>query len=482
MCSGEGGCGILTQKTFPYVSGVPLLGNLSDITKDRLGFLQRMARVGDVCGLRFGPFPGMFFNRPEHVQSILVEHAGDFDKGIALRSYSLPSMILNGIVCSEGEQHRCQRKLMAPAFQPRNIAHYASSIGVYGERLQQDWLAGSVIDIHCQMTSLTMNIIGKLLFDTDMFTESDELGAAIMVAFEYLSYVTSAFFPLPYSWPTRRNRRMHRAIEVSRTRMQHFIDERRNDASERNDFLSILLHTRDEHGKLMSDEQLMTECMNLFGAGYETTATALSWSWMLLCQHPEIYQRVQQEVDDVLQGRTPTYADLERLPYCLQVLKEALRLYPPVYFTGRRALRDVEIVGYRVPKDCYVLLAPYTLHRREEYFPQPETFDPERFAPDKEKQRPRYAYVPFGAGPRICLGLHFALMEGHLLLATIAQRTRFSLLPNQRIEINPKHNLLLRPVGPLLMVVEKRAESVNCQPSARSLHGSSLRCPHAEVG
>ena len=482
MCSGEGGCGILIQKTFPYVSGIPLLGNLSDITRDRLGFLQRMARVGDVCGLRFGPFPGMFFNKPEHVQSILVEHACDFDKGIALRRRHLPPMILNGIVCSEGEQHRCQRKLMAPAFQPRHIASYADTIGDYGERLQQTWPAGGVIDIHQQMTSLTMSIIGKVLFDADMFTETDELGAAIMVTFEYLSYVTSMFFPLPYSWPTARNRRMRQALQILRTRMQRFIDERRNDAGQRNDFLSILLHTRDEHGASMSDDQLMTECLNLFGAGYETTATALSWAWMLLCQHPETYQRVRQEVDGVLQGRTPTCDDLEHLPYCLQVLKEALRLYPPVYFTGRRALRDVEIDGYHVPKDCFVMLAPYTLHRREEYFPQPETFDPERFAPEEEKQRPRYAYVPFGAGPRICLGLHFALMEGHLLLATIAQRTSFSLLPKQVIEINPKHNLLLRPVGPLSLRVEKRSAFLNSQQYAQPLQGSNLRCPHAEVG
>ena len=156
-------------------------------------------------------------------------------------------------------------------------------------------------------------------------------------SFEYLSYVTSMFFPLPYSWPTARNRRMRQALQILRTRMQRFIDERRNDAGQRNDFLSILLHTRDEHGASMSDDQLMTECLNLFGAGYETTATALSWAWMLLCQHPEIYQRVRQEVDGVLQGRTPTCDDLEHLPYCLQVLKEALRLYPPVYFKIGRA-------------------------------------------------------------------------------------------------------------------------------------------------
>jgi len=206
----------------------------------------------------------------------------------------------------------------------------------------------------------------------------------------------------------------------------------------------------------MSDEQVMAECLTLFGAGHETTATALSWTWYLLCQHPESYQKVQQEVDSVLQGRTPTYADLARLPYCLQVFKEAMRLYPPAYLTSRRALRDVEIDGYLVPKGWVVLLAPYTLHRREDSFPEPEKFDPERFTPEREKELPRYAYVPFGAGPRICIGLHFAMMEGHLLLATIAQRVSFSLVPGQVIEPDPIHHLALRPAGAVNVTVKKR--------------------------
>jgi len=206
----------------------------------------------------------------------------------------------------------------------------------------------------------------------------------------------------------------------------------------------------------MSDEQVMAECLTLFGAGHETTATALTWTWDLLCQHPESYQKVQQEVDHVLQGRTPTYDDLAHLPYCLQVFKEAMRLYPPAYVFSRRALREVEIDGYRVPTGQFVLIAPYTLHRREEYFPNPEQFDPERFTPEREKQLPRYAYLPFGAGPRICLGQYFAMMEGHLLLATIAQRVSFSLVPGQTIVPDPVHHLALRPVGMVNVTVKRR--------------------------
>lgn len=443
------------QKAFSFTGGYPFIGNIPAFNRDRLGFLRRMAREGDVCGMRFGPFPVILFNRPEHVQSILVEHAYDFDKGIAVHNTFRPA-IGDGIFSSEGEFHRRQRKIMAPPFQPRHIASYAEIIGHYGEQIQQTWADGSIININQQTTNLTMSIIGKALFDADVFSEADELGAAMSVTLEYISHNLSTLLPPPYSWPTPGHRRVHKAAAVLRQRIQRFIDERRASPLERNDFLSILLQARDEEGQPMSDEQVMAECLTLFGAGHETTATALTWAWYLLCQHPDIYEQVRQEVDSVLQGRTPGYTDLARLPYCLQVLKESMRLYPPAYGFSRRALKEVEIDGYLVPKNWIVLLAPYTLHRREEFFPQPETFDPTRFTPEREKLLPRYAYMPFGAGPRICIGMHFALMEGHLLLATLAQRASFTLLPNQTIKIDPVHNLTLRPAGAVNMQVKKR--------------------------
>ncbi len=446
---------IVTSKTLRFIRGNPFAGNLPEFRKDRLGLLQRVAREGDVYGMHFGPFPGMLFNKPEHVQSILVEHAYDFDKGLAIHNTFRP-VIGDGIFSSEGDFHRHQRKLMAPSFQPRHIASYAGIMGHYGEQIQQSWTDGSMIDINRHMTNVTMSIIGKALFDADVFTETDELGAAMTVTMEYVAHTTSTLLPPPYSWPTPRNRRTHKAVQVLRNRIQRFIDDRRNNPAERNDFLSILLQARDEDGKPMSDEQVMAECLTLFGAGHETTATALTWAWYLLCQHPEQYQKVQEEVDRVLQGRTPTYADLARLPYCLQVFKEAMRLYPPAYAFSRRAIHDVEIDGYHVPKGRVVLIAPYTLHRREEYFPAPGQFDPERFTPEREKQLPRYAYLPFGAGPRICIGMYFAMMEGHLLLATFAQRASFSLVPGQTIEPDPVHHLALRPTGEVNVMVKRR--------------------------
>ena len=443
------------SKTPRYIHGYPFVGNLLEYRKDRLSLLRRIAREGDVCGMHFGPFPGILFNKPEHIHSILVEHAYDFDKGLAIHNIFRP-VIGDGIFSSEGDFHRRQRKIMSPPFQPRHISSYADIMGHYGEQIQQTWADGTIIDVNRQMTNVTMSVIGKALFDADVFTETDELGAAMTVTTEYVAHATSVLFPPPYSWPLPRNRRTHKAAQVLRNRVQRFIDERRNSPAERNDFLSILLQARDENGKPMSDEQLMAECLTLFGAGHETTATALSWTWYLLCQHPESYQRVQEEVDSVLQGRTPTYGDLARLPYCLQVFKEAMRLYPPVYLSSRRALREVEIDGYCIPKERVVLFVPYTLHRREEYFPEPEKFDPERFIPEREKQLPRYAFVPFGAGPRICIGMYFAMMEGHLLLATIAQRVSFSLVPGQNIVPDPVHHLTLRPEGKVKVLVKRR--------------------------
>lgn len=430
-------------------------GSLLDYRKDRLGFLQRLAREGDVCDIHFGPFSSILFNKPEHVQSILVDHAYDFDKGVAIRTIFRP-VIGTGLAASDVDFHRHQRKLMAPPFQPRHIASYADTVGRYAEQIQQTWPDGSRIDINQQMTNLTMSIIVKALFDADVFTETDELSEAMTAVTEYFSHMASTILPLPYHWPLPRNRRTRKAVQVLRNRIGRFIDQRRNSPTERNDILSILLQARDEAGQPMSDEQVMAECLTLFVAGHETTAAALSWTWCLLCQHPESYQKAQQEVDSILQGRTPTSADLAQLPYCLQVFKEAMRLYPPAYIMARQALHDVEIDGYHVPKGGIVLLAPYALHRREDSFPEPEKFDPERFTPPREKLLPRYAYLPFGAGPRICLGLYFAMMEGPLVLATIAQRVSFSLVPGQIIEPDPIHYLALRPAHSVTLTVKKR--------------------------
>lgn len=437
----------------PFIRELPLIGSLPALMrKDRLTFFVRVTQHRAVCGLHLGPIPLLLFNRAEHVQSILVEHAYDFGKGQLIQK----AFGGNGLFVSEGEFHHHQRKLMAPMFQPRHIAVYAETMVHSGERLQQEWQNGAVVDLNSQMIALTMSVIGKALFDADVFNETEELGAAMSSVYEYTVHKLFSPLMLPLVWPTPRNVRFRKAMEVLQVRIQHMIDERRSSSTLRNDFLSVLLQAKDEDGKPMSDDQLMDECLTLFGAGHETTSAALTWTWYLLCQHPHVYQRVQQEVESLLQGRSPTYDDLARLPYCLQVFKETMRLYPSAAGIVREALHDIEIGGYLVPKGSTVIVSPYILHRAPVYFPDPETFDPERFAPEREKQLPRYAYLPFGAGPRICLGNHFALMEGQLLIATLAQRVHFTLVPGQTIEPDPVHNLALRPGGKVEVGVKKR--------------------------
>ena len=432
-----------------------MLGNVFALRNDRLKLLLRISRkFGDIGAFHFGPRLVPLINSPDLVRCVLVDQSAMFQKTATIRKLASP-VLGNGVFLSEGEEHRQQRRLLAPLFQHRHVLSYAETMVNCTSHLQERWKDGGTINLVDEMMHLTLWIISNVLFGADVSGEESELGEVLTYVFSHFADAMTNPIRLPQSWPTPRNRRAQQALTRVNTTIYRMIEERRQSGEERNDFLSMLLRSQDdEHASVLNDQQVRNEALSLFVAGHETTANALTWCWYLLSQHPEIYTRVRAEGDRVLAGRMPTSADLPDLPYTLQVFKETLRLYPPIYAFTRRAMSSVQLGTYRIPKGASVVISPYTLHRRSSFFPDPERFDPERFTPEREQKLPRYAYLPFGAGPHICLGMHFALLEGHLILATLAQRLVFEFAGPGRIE--PEPLLTLRPKGEVLMRVRRR--------------------------
>ncbi len=316
--------------TIPRLRGLPLIGNLPEFRADRLGLYLRVAReCGDIGVYQVGPRRVVLVNTPELAHAVLVVYADDFEKPALLRRYTGP-VLGNGLLTSENEFHKRQRKLVAPAFQHRRIAAYAEVMAGYADRLQRAWAEGATVDVAREMMRLTLWIVGKTLFDADVLSEAEELGAALTTAMRSFNEQLGSLLPLPLSWPTPRSRRTRQAIERLDATVYRMIRERRASARDHGDLLSMLLQTSyEDDGSFMSDRQVHDEAMTLFLAGHETTANALAWCWYLLAQHPAVYARLRAEVDRVLAGRLPIFADLAGMPYTLQVFKEAMRLYPP---------------------------------------------------------------------------------------------------------------------------------------------------------
>ncbi|HEX9067410.1 MAG TPA: cytochrome P450 [Ktedonobacterales bacterium] len=444
----------IPASSIPHIKGMPFLGNLSEFRSERLDLLTRVAQeCGDIGAFGIGPRTVYLANSPELAKAVYVDHAYDFEKTANLRVHTR-RLLGNGLLTSEMEFHKKQRKLVAPALSYKRVIGYADVMAAYGERLHMTWTDGETVDVGQEMMRLTLGIVGKTLFDADVLEEADELGEALTVAMRQANASFGSLVHLPQDWPTPRNRRAKEAAERLDETIYRIIAQHRASGEDKGDLLSMLLASQDEDGSFMSDQQVRDESMTLFLAGHETTANALAWAWYLLSRNPEIYARLRAEVDAVLAGRTPTHADLASLPYSLQVFKEALRIYPPAYLTGRVTVREVEIEGYTLPVDTVVLVSPYTMHRRPDLFPEPERFDPERFSAENEAKLPKHAFIPFGGGPRICIGNHFALMEGQILLATLAQRVRFDLAPGQEVE--PEPLITLRPKHGIQMRVTRR--------------------------
>ena len=444
--------------TIPHLPGPPIVGHAMALQNDRLGLFQRtVVACGDIGSFTVGPQTVVLLNSPALAHDVLVTQAAAFEKPYTLRDYT-KELFGNGLVSSLNSFHGRQRKLVAPAFQHRRVVTYADIMAGDAERIQEEWSDGATLDLSHEMMRVTMWIVGKTLFDADVTTDDAALDKPIVRGNRLLNRRVTGLFPIPLWIPTLQNLRDRHAIDQINKIVYRIIAERRADPGDRGDLLSMLLTAQHaDDGTLMTDLQVRDEAMTLFLAGHETTANALTWSWYLLSQprHRRIYQHMQAEIDSTLQGRTPTYADLKALPYTLQVLKESMRLYPPVPSVAREATDGPVVVGgYRFRRRSVFVINPYTLHRHPSVWTDPETFDPERFADGAEARLPKGAYIPFISGPRNCIGNQFATMEGHLLLAAFAQRVTFEFVPNQRVE--PEALITLRPKYGMKVVVRRR--------------------------
>ena len=419
---------LVAVKAIPGIKETPLRGIQKQFAENRLGLWRRFSdEQRDIAMMHFLIYPLVLLNTAATAQAVLVEQADAFDK---IPQFPIIQLAVGEGVFSAYERtgaHRRQRRMVQPAFQPRRIAAYADTMVSYGQRITGEWRDGQVVDIGREMMRITLGVIGKTLFDVDVLGEADEIGKLITSAFDYFGAELKRPLPIPLWLPTLHNHRIHKLVSRLDQTIYRIINERRKSAEDKGDLLSILLAAKHEDGTPLSDTEVRDEAMTLFLAGQETTAVALTWAWYLLATHPDTYAKLQSEVDSVLQGRIPTLEDLPKLPYALQVFKESLRMYPPADSLARTALRDVEIDGYHIPKDTSIVISPYALHHRADYFPEPYKFDPERFTPENEKRILKGAYLPFGAGSRVCIGSHFATMEGQLLLVTLAQRAKFEL-------------------------------------------------------
>jgi cytochrome P450 len=391
-------------------------------------------------------------SHPDLIEYVLVDNNRNFTKTRILRRNR--RLLGEGLLTSEGEFWRRQRRLAQPAFHRKRVAAYGEVMVAFAERSLEGWWDGQTIDVHEEMMRLTLEIVAKCLFDTDVGTEAKDVGRAMKVALEDFSS-QRRLIRIPKRIPTPHNVRFEMAARRLDRIVATIIGERRKSEEDRGDLLSMLMFAEDDSGERMTDEQLRDEVMTLLLAGHETTANALSWTFWLLSLNVEAGAKLAEELKRVLGGRAPTIEDLSNLSYAERVLKESIRLYPPAWVMGREAIGECEVGDHRMPAGTTALVSQWVVHRDPRYHDDPERFFPERWTAEYEEGLPRFAYFPFGGGPRQCIGASFAMTEARLILATVAQRYRMELAAGQRVE--PYASVTLRPEKGIRMTLAKRS-------------------------
>ena len=452
-----------TRKKFPDGPSEGLKRwSLGPLNNNPLEYFTRVAHeYGDIAGLRVLNFKTIFVNHPDLIEEVLVTNARKYSKGRVLRANR--HVFGEGLLTSEGEFWLRQRRLAQPAFHRVRIASYAATMVEYTKRLLESWRDGEERDAHQEMMRLTLQIVGKTLFDADVERDAQEVGKSLELLLEIGANFRRAIF-VPHWLPTAANFRMKREIAQIEKILYRIISERRRSGRDAGDLLSMLLTAQDEDGSRMTDRQLRDETITLFLAGHETTASTLSWTWWLLAQNPAVEAKLHAELDAVLGDRAPMLDDLPKLIYTGHVITESLRLYPAAWGLARLTVEEHEIAGYPVTKGMGVAMAQWVVHRDPRWYDAPEEFRPARWEDDLIKRLPRFAYFPFGGGPRQCIGNTFAVMEATLILATIARKFRLRLVAKH--SVTPLASITLRPRHGVRVILEARQKNETGAPFA----------------
>ncbi len=444
----------------PGPDGDFITGNLSGYWRDPLDFLSNSAhQYGDIIRFHFGPNVSYMINHPDCIEEVLVTKRSQFRRYLNPDGSDL--LFGNGLITSEGDFWRRQRRLIQPAFHRERIATYADVMVTHTNRMLATWQPEEIRDVQQEMMYLTLAIIAKTLFDADLAGEVEEIDTALKVMMQHFNenrgsneLLILLSYLLPKWLPTTRQLRFRKAVKRLDDIVYRIIHEHRTSGKDTGDLLSMLLHVQDSDGSQMTDQQLRDEVMNLILAGHETTANALSWTWMLLSQNPVVEAKLLEELQAVLGGRVPTMADVSQLRYTERVVLESMRLYPPLWMISLQAVEDCEIGGYPVSAGTIAFASQWVMHRDPRYFDNPEEFEPDRWVDDRVKRLPTYAYFPFGGGSRVCIGRSFAMMEAVLIVATIAQKFKLTLVPEHPIVLQP--SISLRPKRGIKMLLTKR--------------------------
>jgi len=458
MAVASGSATKTSLRTPPGPKGHFLLGNLAAVSRDWLGFYARCAKeYGDVVGLRYLHVPICLLIHPRDIEYVLVSNPGNFTKSADYRA--LARILGNGLLTNEGKSWQRQRALIQPAFRRENILSYAPVITRAASRLLASWTNDESRNVHEDMMAVTLKIVAECLFGAEVTGVAERVGKAMQIVTDRFVADASQALLLPFDLPDFLAPARRQAINDLNKIIKSIIFERRTSNQPRGDLLDSLLQVRDSGGQPMSDAQLRDEVMTLFLAGHETTAIALSWTCYLLAENPCVEAKLVEELRTVVGEGVPTAADLPRLRYTEMILKESMRLYPAVWGIGRRAMADCDIGDYNVAAGTNIFIFQSLTQRDPRFFTNPDAFDPERWREDpvRSGKIPRFAYFPFGGGPRVCVGASFAMLEATLLLAMIQQKFHLDLVPGHQVE--PLASVTLRPKHGIRVTVRRRASS-----------------------